>query len=206
MIRVLRQMIRIVLSVPSVFEWQQRACNDYGSVAREFEAELGDPPKTILEVGCATGVCAGEVFNMRHHDYHGIDIVPGYVERAAKLYPDGNFSCMDARDLRFSANMFDIVFFNGAMHHMADSTLRDCFRNVLRVLKDDGVVLLAEPVFTPGDWLSSLFLSLDRGDHVRDRRGYQVLFDGFEVVRQGYFSFSIHRCCSFVLQKEGSAR
>lgn len=202
MLPVFRQLIDAVLSVPAIFEWQQKACNDYQNVALEFAEELSGPAKTILDVGCATGVCAGRVFDMEYHDYFGIDNVPGYVERAAKRYPDGQFACMDARALDFPERTFDLVFFNGAMHHMPDLTVRQCLREVHRVLKADGVVLLAEPVPTPGDWVSDLLLALDRGEHIRDRAGYQALFGGFRIRRQGFFRFSVHRLCSFVLQKE----
>jgi ubiquinone/menaquinone biosynthesis C-methylase UbiE len=128
-----------------------------------------------------------------------VDIDPRYVEAAARRSPDGRFYAMDARAMSFPDGTFDLAMFVGVMHHMDDALVKACLKEVSRVLKPGGQVIVAEPVFTPGRWMSTALLRMDRGRNIRDEPGYRALFDGFLIERQGYFNFSAHRFCSFVL-------
>jgi SAM-dependent methyltransferase len=190
-----------LLDHPRIFEWQQRLCNNYSAIRRHFSEYLEVSGKDVLDIGCSTGTCAATVVSMTDNRYTGIDIEARYVERARKLYPAGRFECMDARALEFDDDSFDVVMFVGALHHMDDGIVRDCFASIRRVLRPTGVVLCAEPVFTRGKFFSNLLLRNDRGRHIRDEPGYRGLFTGLHVARQDYFRLSIHRFCSFVLTK-----
>jgi ubiquinone/menaquinone biosynthesis C-methylase UbiE len=192
--------IDTALANPFVFGLQQRLCNDYGAVATEFQDWLAVSGKSILEVGCSVGTSSGRIVDMRRNAFHGIDIVARYVRLAARRYPQGQFHVMDARAMTFDDRSFDIVIFSGVLHHMADDVVISSFKEVRRVLRPDGVVLLAEPVYTPARRISTLLLNLDRGRHIRSAEGYARLFSGFETVRQRYFQLSLHRFCSFVLK------
>ncbi len=191
-----------VLSNPVIFDWQQRLCNHYGSVREHFRDYLEVSDKDILDIGCSTGACARQAVPLERNRYIGIDIEPKYVQLAAKRCPAGQFLVMDARAMKFEACRFDVVMFVGALHHMDDGIIKSCFQEIRRVLRDDGVVLCAEPVFTPGKRLSTFLLKNDRGKYIRTEEGYQRLFDGFRVERQDYFRFAVHRFCSFVLRKQ----
>lgn len=193
--------IEAVLSIPRVFEWQQKLCNNYDAIRDEFGEHLKASGRTILDIGCSTGTCGSRIVAMDVNRYYGVDIDPDYVRVAKERNPAGNFLCMDARTLEFQSGFFDIVLFTGVLHHMDDRLIRDCLREVRRVLKPGtGVALVAEPVFTPGMPLSNLLLWLDRGRHIRAADGYRALFDGFAVERERFFRFSLHRFCSFVLK------
>ncbi len=198
----IRQLVHRVLEVPWVFEMQQRLCNDYSGIRKHFLDYVDGEGLDILDIGCSTGTCARAVFDMSRNHYTGIDIVPEYVERAGKANPHGTFLAMDARDIAFDDDSFDVVMFVGALHHMNDQIIHDCFAEIERVLRPNGVVLCAEPVFTPGKPVSNLFLRNDRGEYIRDEPGYRALFGNMPVLRQEYFRFSIHRFCSFVLGKQ----
>lgn len=197
----LRYLINKVLASPAVFDLQQRVCNSYKNVITEFTQHLDVKGKNILEVGCSTGVFARTEINMKDNNYFGIDIIAKYIKFAKKNSLFANFHCMDARKMEFEDEKFDVVIFNGVMHHMEDELIADCLNDVKRVLKSDGVVLVAEPVFTPNKLISNLLLSLDRGKYIRSQEGYAKLFSGFQVAREGFFDFSCHRFCSFVLGK-----
>lgn len=195
------RLIHGVLSMPEVFEWQQRLCNNYTSIRKEFRTHLDTSGKDILDVGCSTGACAGPVISMDENRYVGIDIEPDYIKAASKRRPKGTFLTMDGRRLAFGEEHFDVVMFTGTLHHMDDHLAGECLKEARRVLKDEGVVLVSEPVFTRWSFLSTLLLRLDRGRFIRTRKGYRGLFTGFRVEREGYFRFSLHRFCSFVLKK-----
>jgi hypothetical protein len=81
---------------------------------------------------------------------------------------------------------------------MDDDTAWRSLAEARRVLAGDGVLLVAEPVFTPNDLRSNIFLSLDRGQHIRESGQYEALLRNFRIERQRYFRLSFHRFISFV--------
>jgi hypothetical protein len=58
-------MLAKFLSIPSLFQWQQRTCNNYKNVKTEFSDFLQASQLNILDIGCSTGVCGQEGFDMR---------------------------------------------------------------------------------------------------------------------------------------------
>jgi SAM-dependent methyltransferase len=188
------------LSRPRVFEWQQRLCNNYSAIGKEFHSFLDVRDKDILDIGCSTGNCARTIISMENNRYVGIDISREYVELARQRHPQGNFQEMDARRLAFRDHNFDIILFIASLHHMDDEVIRDCTKEIRRVIRKDGVVLCAEPVFAKSRLISTFVLHLDRGRHIRSEEAYRSLFDDFVVCRASQFDFSIHRFCSFVLR------
>ena len=191
-----------LLENPFVFEAQQKFCNNYENVRAEFLDYLSKPGQDILDIGCSTGTCASKVIDMERQRYTGIDMLPGYVATASRRSSKGRFLTMDGRSLSFGDETFDLVIYVGVLHHMDDDTARACLSQTHRVLRTNGHVLIAEPVFTRKRWLSSLLLSMDRGRHIRDEAGYQALFGKLRTVRERHFSFSLHRFCSFVLARD----
>lgn len=189
-----------LLENPIIFEIQQRICNNYSAIKVEFLDILDDGGKEILDIGCSTGTCASNIIDMCNNNYFGIDIDPSYIEVAASRSPNGRFMVMDARKMSFQDNSFDLVMFIGVLHHMNDALAISCFKEVLRVLKPGGLVIVAEPVFTPGRWMSNMLLRMDRGRNIRTESGYRSLFLGFSIKRQRYFNFSAHRFTAFLLQ------
>jgi len=198
---IVQPLLHRLLESPLVFELQQRLCNNYSAILSEFSNILNQDRKRIVDIGCSTGACASRIIDMGRNDYVGIDIEPRYVKLAARRAPHGNFYVVDARKMPFRDESFDLAMFIGVMHHMDNDLVKDCLREVLRVLKPNGRVIVAEPVFTPGRRLSTLLLHLDRGRNIRDAPHYRALFDGFAIERQRFFEFSIHRFCSFVLKR-----
>ncbi|SRR5258706_972595 len=191
-------MISRVLSIPGAFQLQQRLCNNYENVSAEFSDYLAKGPLRILDVGCSTGVCGQEVFDTARDEYTGIDITEHYIEYAKRKYPGGSYMTMDGRSLSFADESFDVVSFIGVLHHMDDDTARRSLAEARRVVRRSGVVIIAEPVFTPNSLLSNIFLSLDRGKFIRESGQYEQLVDKFRIERRRYFRFSLHRFISIV--------
>lgn len=195
-----------ILKKPLVFELQQKLCNNYQAVRDHFAEYVNVRNKDILDIGCSTGNCASALVCMRENRYVGIDISPQYVQLAQKRHPLGTFKQMDARNLLFKNNSFDIVMCISCLHHMDDRLVSSCFKELHRVLRDDGVIICADPVFTSGMLLSTVLLSFDRGRHIRNEEGYCSLFKGFTVMKQDHFRFSAHRFCSFISKKAFARR
>jgi ubiquinone/menaquinone biosynthesis C-methylase UbiE len=194
-----------LLEVPQVFELQQKICNNYSSVKNEFLKYLIRKNIKIIDIGCSTGLCGRTLFDLNNPNYVGIDLDPQYIRIAKEKRPYGSFFVADAQDLSFQLEGFDLAALIGVLHHMSDEVANKTMKEVARVLKPDGFVLIAEPVFTKKSILSTFFLSHDRGRFIRTREKYEELFAQFETVKQGYFSFSIHRFVSFVLKPKAQA-
>lgn len=195
-------LVDLVLRVPFLFEWQQRLCNDYRAVGREFADHLGGSGKRIIDVGCSTGACAGAIVDMGRHDYLGVDASPEYVAEARRRHPKGRFEALDARNLPYPEASFDVALFSGVLHHLDDATAAACARELLRVLRPGGVVLVSEPAFGYGNAFGDFLLRLDRGRHIRTREGYRSLFAGFTLKREGTVRYApMHRLLSFVFER-----
>lgn len=197
---VIRSGIEKVLAIPFLFELQQRLCNNYSAVGAEFAGILDRKEISILDVGCSTATCAGQIIDMKANRYVGVDIEAQYIATARRRFGDGEFLAVDSRTLPFEPSSFDTAMFIGVLHHMDDRLAQDCLTGVRRVVKQTGEIIIAEPVFTPGMWISNALLSLNHGRHIRTEAGYRGLFTGYRVERQGFFRFSMHRFCSFVLR------
>lgn len=192
------KLVHKILEIPLAFELQQKLCQDYNDIRNEFLEYLAPEGQNILDVGCSTGTAAGVIVNMKANNYFGVDLNPGYVAMAQKRFPDGKFVAMDARKMKFDDNYFDLALFSGVLHHLPDDVVRDCFADIRRVLRRDGHMLVAEPVYSKR-WLSTWFLDRDRGKFIRDEAGYESLFGGYKIIRKGHFKFSLHTFCSYVL-------
>jgi SAM-dependent methyltransferase len=191
-----------LLDHPLVFQLQQKLCNNYLNVRDAFGAYLMTAGKDMLDIGCSTATCAGQIIDKKRNRYVGIDIDARYIELAKRLHPHGRFLQQDARKLPFGGGSFDIVMFNGVWHHMDNALVLACMAEVRRVLRPTGVVLVSEPVFRR-DWLvSTFFLENDRGKFIRTRDGYRTLFVGFEIVEEKTFRLAMHEFCGFVARNQ----
>jgi SAM-dependent methyltransferase len=131
----------------------------------KFDAVSGDgqralqelrlpPDAAILDVGTGNGnfaiylasqgfqVLTGEPSTDRSH-YAGRDWALN-AKRAGVL-DKIRFQAFDASKLPFESEAFDAVFFFGVLHHVSEHLRGDVFREALRVLKQDGVVVFFEP-------------------------------------------------------------
>ena len=196
---IIKSLIHKALEIPFVFDFQQKFCQDYKDVKAEFADYILKDGLDILEVGCSTGLLASVVFDMKKQNYTGIDIDKNYVDLASQKYPDGKFLEMDARNMTFTKK-FDIIMFNGAMHHLEDQIIVACFGEAKKFLKEGGKILVSEPIFVRTKIISTMLLKMDRGNYIRSEEGYEKFFTNFKIVRKRHFKFSIHRFVSYVLE------
>jgi len=192
--------IQILLKNPYFFRIQQKM-NNYKVVANEFKNYLNSKNKKILEIGCSTGNIAREIIDMDNNSYYGVDISKKYIEIANKSTIKGKFLQMDARELVFDNESFDIVMLSSVLHHIDDDVGKNCFKEIHRVLKKDGVVIISEPIVNHKSLISVILCKLDRGNFIRTTEEYQNLFKNFVIEATNRFKFGGHFFCSFVLKK-----
>lgn len=100
--------------------------------------------KNILDLGCA----GGNIFNLlrdlgaKEENIYGIDVRSDRLKDAKKLFPAGNFTHMDARELHFDDATFDIVFTFTIFSSILGKKIRmEIANEIYRVLKPNGVVI-----------------------------------------------------------------
>jgi len=132
---------------------------------------------TILDIGCGPA----DILNfLPNCSYCGFDPNPSYIEFAKKKYlTRGNFynKYFTEQDLDYLPK-FDLVILIGVLHHMSDNQVHETFSLCRKALKKTGKVISIDPCFIEKQNLMAKFLiKNDRGNHVRDIIGYQMLFD-----------------------------
>ncbi len=103
--------------------------------------------KTVLEIGCAGGrrICRLAELGNR---MTGIDISESAIAQAittadANRVKDVEFQVMDAENLTFKDDSFNIVYGNGILHHLE---LEHMFRELNRILSPGGSAIFIEPL------------------------------------------------------------
>ncbi len=96
-----------------------------------------------LEVGCGPGHIT-KMMADTGAKVTGVDLAPGMVKVASKLYPNIEFKEANAEHLPFDADTFEVVLVNFAIHHFARPE-RAC-AEIRRVLKPGGRFVFAGPI------------------------------------------------------------
>jgi SAM-dependent methyltransferase len=133
-----------------------------------------EPGQRVLDLGCGPG----DILQfLPAVDYVGYDVNPAYIERARKRFGSrGQFHSSAIEEDFNPGKGFDAVIAHGVLHHLDDEAARALFRVARRALKPGGRLVTFDGCFAEGQSpLARLFLSLDRGRHVRTREGYERL-------------------------------
>lgn len=97
---------------------------------------------TVLDIGCATGMCAPLCVNKDVGFYHGIDISEKMICRAEKNFPHhrAKFQCGDIEKLSFELTYNSILIFS-VLPHIENIPL--FFENISKLLENGGSVCIA---------------------------------------------------------------
>ena len=165
---------------------------------KTIKAELNNinPGQRILDLGCGTGEFV-QLFE--DYDYHGIDNDLQYIEYAQRKYNSRKFYFMDASKMTFKDNYFNAVFIIGVLHHMDDELCGCIFKEIKRVIKKHGKIIIMENLNPESktDFLGNLFRKLDNGNFIRTKEEYiKLLSNDFNInytnsFRSGFIKYHI---------------
>ncbi len=177
---------------------------------RLIETAFPVPPTSVLDCGCGTGIYAK---GFTPESYRGIDISCAYIDHARRCNPDYRFDVMDATSLNFSDCTFEAVIVSGVIHHLANDNAGAMLREIWRVLRSDGKLLLWEDVQTRSqfNFLGRLVHRLDIGDYIRDEESYRGIIapcfeiDRIDSVRSGFMDYVAFTATKKPLRKASDA-
>ncbi len=168
----------------------------------------------ILDLCCGTGTLTTMLANSVYSDCNiiGADLSEGQINRAIKKnhYSNLDFKVMDAGNLRFTPESFDIVLISAALHEM-DKTLRyRVLEDIHRVLKGGSYLFIfdhhepSEPKlrifynFYLGFWEKILSHSSEMQHNIfRELKGAK-----FELIDQIIFTKKFYKFFQLIICKK----
>jgi ubiquinone/menaquinone biosynthesis C-methylase UbiE len=123
--------------------------------------------------------------------YLGVDLNEQYIAYARRRYGGDEglrFEAVDATRLRLPAGSFDRALFVNSMHHFPDELNRGILREVARVLRPGGRLVVIDMVGDDPRPAQRVFLDRDRGEHLRPLAAQLALVaENFTIERHATF-------------------
>ncbi|NUP65324.1 MAG: methyltransferase domain-containing protein [Nonomuraea sp.] len=149
------------------------------------------PGTRILDVGCGTGYLSRILAPVVGPDGHvtGLDPAPAMIDYATRRAP-GNctYTVGEGQALPFPDGSFDVVVSSLAVHHMPVAARPQALREMFRVLRPSGRLVVAE-FRPPANPLARRLIGLLTGPAMRhspgDLLGGLIPDAGFQIQDQG---------------------
>lgn len=153
--------------------------------ARDFVKD-----REVLEVACGCGIGLGYLAKVAKKVI-GIDIEEKNYNIACKLYNDTSniqIHLMDAHDLKFSDNSFDLVLLYEAIYYLKEP--QKFISEVERVLREDGELIICSvnkdwEDFHPSPYTHKYFSVPELYGILKDRFKEVTIYGGFPVDKGG---------------------
>ncbi|NQT49189.1 class I SAM-dependent methyltransferase [Candidatus Kuenenbacteria bacterium] len=115
----------------------------------------------VLDVGCGNGRLVKSLESkVKSGGYLGIDNSEGLIDQAQKAYPENKFEVMDALDLNLPENSMDAVFMIAVLNHFPKEKQAQVLKNVRKVLKPGGKLLMVNWNLWNRDNLKSIWKNI----------------------------------------------
>lgn len=174
-----------LLNNPKFFNPFSKYFGDQGIVDEVVREETGSSGSVkILDLGCGTGNLSRLFPPM---NYIGVDSDEKYINFARENYKR-EFHVMNASDLKFSGDAFDMVFSKDLFHHLKDDEFVKVLSEIKRVLKPSGKALIIEISYRMADDLlyKKILRRLDRGEHIREFSALERFVRSIFSVEKSY--------------------
>jgi ubiquinone/menaquinone biosynthesis C-methylase UbiE len=161
--------------------WQKYISKSY-FVLKKILSKHINVKKTdkILDYGCGTGkYCT--FFNPKN--YLGLDINKKSINIAKKKYKQYHFKEL-SKKLNVKDNSFDFILILGVFHHISNNEIKPILKEINRVLKKNGKILIIEPILSETSTRINKWMQfVDRGKHFRYEKELIQLISKYFKVR-----------------------
>ena len=139
-------------------------------VSRILAEELADLPPGgwMLDVGGGTGLYRN--LCPQSWGYVCLDQDQAKMAGFKQRHAGSSAVLADARRLPFPANSFDLCLIVFVAHHLDPGDFYSALREIARILKEKGRLLLMDPLWEPGNLPGRILWSLDQGSFPRGSR------------------------------------
>jgi len=143
--------------------------------------------KNVYDIGCADSVFLK--YNTNLISYYGYDINSQFIKKSKKVYKSNkkyNFVCCAAAEianLQFKPN--SIVLMCGIIHHLNDE---DAINLISNINTQNVEAFAIDPLKKDKlGFLNKFFISIDRGNYIRDESQYKKIFHSFKIIHKNNF-------------------
>lgn len=155
--------------------WKNGSKGQTNDFARRSFSDIKNKPfKTLLDLGCGTGVDS-IFFAQQDLDVTAVDFSEtglDHLQKAAKKSNLNNIHTaqMDFQNLDFPPNSFDVIYSHLTLHYFNDKTTSDIFDNLYGLLKEQGLFFIKcksvdDSLYGKGEKIEKDMFILN--DHVR---------------------------------------
>lgn len=114
----------------------------------------------VLDLGCGPASLWPELSKIKGIELIGVDISPKMIAAGKKLFPNGEFKVGDSENIPAKDKTFNVVICSSVLHHLPKTNRS--FKEIKRVLKDDGILLGREPqteqfIFNTKIWVRRIY-------------------------------------------------
>ena len=113
----------------------------------------------ILEIGVGTGNLAGK-FLEGNYEIIGIDQSREMLSVAKEKYPKLKVRLGEFLKIPYENNSFDYIVSTYAFHHLNDEEKSMAIEEMMRVLNDDGVIIIGDLMFESKEAEREIYKSL----------------------------------------------
>jgi len=136
-----------------------------------------------LDFGCGTG---SNCYIFDSNKYLGVDPDPERILYAKKIFPQYKFDIIK-KTVPVRDHFFDFICIFSTIHHISDKDFKIYLREFLRVLKQNGTLIVIEPCLFENSFFNNRFMNIfDEGNYIRTEKSYIDLFENM-------FNVSVHK-------------
>lgn len=198
---IIGNIIESIFSNSGIFDRFRNWVHDSYKTENKIILEKLNPKQKTMDFGCGIGQFS-PLFDPKN--YHGVDTDKKYIDFCRKNHK-GNFTIIKfSPPYHFRPKYFSQALMSAVVHHIDDSSLRAISKELARIMKTNGKVLIVDH-FTKSrqkNLFCKFLITLDRGDFFRNPENLYPLFEKeFKKTNITEFRNGPYRDYAMVLMK-----